>query len=87
MRNGLRATANAGVPRPANVPEELMKLLHMLIVVAAAGLLTACNFTLASDITPPPDYVSPTAMPTLGALVPPLRPTFSKGLRSSPRIA
>lgn len=56
-----------------------MKLLRLLIPVAAAGLLSACNFTLASDITPPPDYVSPTPMPTLGALVPPAAPDVQQG--------
>ncbi len=35
-----------------------------------AILLTACNLSLAEDITPPPGYVSPTAAPTLGPLFP-----------------
>ncbi len=56
-----------------------MKLVHLTILIAAALLLTACNFTLASDITPPPDYVSPTPMPTLGALVPPAPPDVQQG--------
>lgn len=56
-----------------------MKLLHAVIVLSAAVLLSACNFTLASDITPPPDYVSPTAMPTLGALVPAAPPDVQQG--------
>lgn len=56
-----------------------MKLLHMLIVISGAGLLAACNFTLAADVTPPPDYVSPTAMPTLGALVPASAPDIQDG--------
>src|SRR6266498_3743422 len=33
-------------------------------------LLAACNFTLAEDVTPPPNYVPPTAGPTLGPLFP-----------------
>ncbi len=51
-----------------------------LITLALAGLfLAACNFTLASDVTPPPDYVAPTAMPTLGALVPAAAPDIQDG--------
>jgi mono/diheme cytochrome c family protein len=56
-----------------------MKLPHPMIVMAGAVLLTACNFTLASDITPPPDYVSPTPLPTLGALVPAAPPDIQQG--------
>ncbi|HEX8991285.1 MAG TPA: c-type cytochrome [Anaerolineales bacterium] len=56
-----------------------MKLLRLLIIVATASLLSACNFTLAADITPPPDYVSPTPMPTLGALVPAAAPDVQQG--------
>jgi mono/diheme cytochrome c family protein len=56
-----------------------MKLYHLTIVLLAALLLTACDFTLASDITPPPDYVSPTPMPTLGALVPVSAPDPQQG--------
>jgi mono/diheme cytochrome c family protein len=33
-------------------------------------ILSACNFSLASDITPPPNYKSPTPAPTLSALFP-----------------
>ena len=56
-----------------------MKLLRIFVLMAAASLLTACNFTLAADITPPPDYVSPTPMPTLGALVPASSPDVQQG--------
>ncbi len=56
-----------------------MKLRHLMIVAAAAILLPACDFTLASDITPPPGYVSPTPMPTLGALVPVSAPDVEQG--------
>ncbi len=56
-----------------------MKLLRILVVMLGASLLAACNFTLASDITPPPDYVSPTPMPTLGALVPASSPDVQQG--------
>ena len=35
-----------------------------------ALLLSACNFTLAQDVTPPPGYVPPTPAATLGPLFP-----------------
>lgn len=50
------------------------------ILLALLGLaLAACNFTLAEDITPPPNYVSPTAPPTLGPLFPPRPPDVQNG--------
>ena len=56
-----------------------MKLPHFVVLIFVAMLLTACDFSLASDITPPPDYVSPTPMPTLGALVPASAPDVQQG--------
>ena len=56
-----------------------MKLHHIIIIALSALLLTACNFTLAADITPPPDYVSPTPMPTLGPLYPSNPPNIQDG--------
>ncbi len=56
-----------------------MKFRYAIIVLLAAFLLAACNFTLASDITPPPNYVSPTPMPTLGALYPASAPDVQNG--------
>ena len=50
-----------------------------LVWFAAALVLAGCNFTLAEDITPPPDYVPPTPMPTLGALYPASAPDVQKG--------
>ncbi len=47
-----------------------MKLRHIIIITAITILLTACNFTLAEDVTPPPGYASPTPAPTLGPLYP-----------------
>ena len=38
---------------------------RFIFVVALTLLLSACNFTLAEDITPPPNYVPPTPVPTL----------------------
>ena len=56
-----------------------MKFSSMLLVLGAAILLAGCNFTLAEDITPPPDYVPPTPMPTLGALYPASAPDVQNG--------
>ena len=52
----------------------------LLILLAGvfAGLLSACNLTLAEDVTPPPDYVPPTPLPTL-VLVPPETPNLANG--------
>lgn len=56
-----------------------MKFLFILVISLSALALTSCDFTLASDITPPPDYVSPTPMPTLGALYPAVAPDVQNG--------
>ncbi len=56
-----------------------MKLRYALILAIAAALLAACNFTLAADVTPPPGYVPPTPMPTLGPLFPPSAPDIEHG--------
>ncbi len=56
-----------------------MKLPHAIVLILAAMLLAACDFSLASDITPPPGYVSPTPMPTLGSLVPVSAPDVQQG--------
>jgi len=56
-----------------------MKFSFSLLVLVTATLLAACNFTLAEDITPPPDYVPPTPMPTLGALYPASAPDIEAG--------
>ncbi|MFN3742957.1 MAG: c-type cytochrome, partial [Anaerolineales bacterium] len=42
-------------------------------------LLVGCNFSLAADITPPPDYRSPTPPPTLGPLYPNEPPNVERG--------
>lgn len=49
------------------------------IIFALAFILSACNFTLAEDITPPPNYVPPTPAPTLGPLYPAQAPSIEKG--------
>ena len=56
-----------------------MKLRYAFIIAITAILLTACNFTLAADITPPPGYVPPTPMPTLGPLFPSSAPDIENG--------
>ena len=53
--------------------------LRLLILIALTTILSACNFTLAEDVTPPPDYVSPTPMPTLGPLFPASAPDVQAG--------
>lgn len=59
----------------------LMKFRFAIIIALAslAFLLSACNFTLAEDITPPPNYVPPTAAPTLGPLYPAQAPNTKNG--------
>ncbi len=49
-------------------------------LIALTGLLlSACNFTLAADITPPPNYVAPPPLPTLGPLHPAVAPDLRNG--------
>lgn len=50
-----------------------MKLRYLTFAFIAV-LLTACNFTLAEDVTPPPDYKPPTPAPTMGPLYPAAAP-------------
>lgn len=56
-----------------------MKSRYVILFAAAVLLLTACNFTLAKDVTPPPDYKPPTPMPTLGPLYPASAPDTENG--------
>ena len=58
--------------------ELLMKLRYLLFVAILTLLISACNFTLAEDVTPPPGYVPPTPVPTL-VLVPPQAPNVENG--------
>src|SRR5512138_150443 len=51
---------------------------RFVIIVTLSTLLSACNFTLAEDVTPPPGYVPPTPMPTL-ALHPAQTPSTANG--------
>src|SRR5512134_2206743 len=58
-----------------------MKFRSAIILPLAllAILLSACNFTLAEDITPPPNYVPPTPAPTMGPLFPAQAPSTENG--------
>lgn len=56
-----------------------MRLRHTLLLAIITILLAACNFTLAEDVTPPPGYVPPTPMPTLGPLYPASAPDVLNG--------
>ena len=51
----------------------------ILALTTLAFLLSACNFTLAEDITPPPNYVPPTPAATLGPLFPAQAPSTENG--------
>ncbi len=56
-----------------------MKLRHILLLALGTLLLVACNMTLAADVTPPPGYVPPTPVPTLGPLYPDQAPDVENG--------
>ena len=56
-----------------------MKLRNIVFITLVAVLLAACNMTLAQDVTPPPGYVQPTPMPTLGPLYPQQAPDVGNG--------
>lgn len=56
-----------------------MKLRHLLLLAIVTIFLTACNQTLAADVTPPPNYKPPTPVPTLGPLYPAQAPDVENG--------
>ena len=58
-----------------------MKFRFAIVFALAAltFLLSACNFTLAEDVTPPPGYVPPTPAATLGPLFPAQAPSTENG--------
>lgn len=55
-----------------------MKFRIIIPLIGLALLLTACNLTLAEDITPPPNYIAPTPLPTL-VLYPAQKPNLANG--------
>lgn len=52
---------------------------RLAIIAGLTVLLAACNFTLAQDVTPPPGYVPPTPVATLGPLFPAQAPSTESG--------
>ena len=54
-----------------------MKFRIILLIILTA-ILSACNLTLAEDVTPPPGYIPPTPLPTL-VLIPPQTPNVANG--------
>jgi mono/diheme cytochrome c family protein len=54
---------------------------HLIILFTLLSVgLAACGFSLAEDITPPPNYVPPTTAPTLGPSYPSTPPNPARGL-------
>ena len=56
-----------------------MKYLRIILFTFGIIALSACNFTLAEDVTPPANYVPPTPRPTLGPLYPAQAPDIKNG--------
>src|SRR5215210_3991660 len=56
-----------------------MNFRYLILFITTTIILTACNFTLAEDITPPPNYVPPTPAATLGPLFPAQVPSTENG--------
>ena len=56
-----------------------MKFRHIIFLAIGSVLLSAFNFTLAADVTPPPNYIPPTPMPTLGPMYPASAPDIENG--------
>ena len=56
-----------------------MKFSPFILFLTSSITLTACNFTLAQDVTPPPGYVPPTPVATLGPLFPAQAPSTENG--------
>ncbi len=56
-----------------------MKRLTLFVLLGLSLILTACNLSLAEDVTPPPGYISPTPPPTLGPLFPAAAPDVKNG--------
>jgi mono/diheme cytochrome c family protein len=65
---------------PITLEIHIMKLHFKFFIrlTVITFFISACNFTLAEDITPPPNYVSPTPAPTL-ALYPADAPSVEIG--------
>src|SRR5215208_7048447 len=59
--------------------DPIMNFRYLILFTTTMMILTACNFTLAEDITPPPNYVPPTPAATLGPLFPAQAPSTVSG--------
>jgi mono/diheme cytochrome c family protein len=56
-----------------------MKYYKLIFLIILTSTLTACNTTLARDVTPPPNLIQPTPIATLGALYPNEHPNVENG--------
>jgi mono/diheme cytochrome c family protein len=56
-----------------------MKLSHTIFLSIITLAISACTTTLARDVTPPPNLIQPTPVPTLGALYPVNNPNVENG--------
>jgi mono/diheme cytochrome c family protein len=56
-----------------------MKFSCIILFTLLTIINASCNFTLAEDVTPPPNYVPPTPAPTLGPLYPAQAPSVENG--------
>ncbi len=56
-----------------------MKSRFIILMAVLSILLSACTLSLADDITPPPDYKSPTPGPTMSPLFPQNPPSLASG--------
>jgi mono/diheme cytochrome c family protein len=56
-----------------------MKFRFTIAFFILAILLSACSLSLAEDITPPPDYKTPTPAPTVGPIFPASPPDLAAG--------
>lgn len=56
-----------------------MKFIRLVFITLILPALSACNLTLAEDLTPPPGYVRPTPQATLGPLFPSAAPDVARG--------
>jgi len=53
---------------------------RIILLITLTAVLSACNMSLAEDVTPPPGYIPPTPIPAL-VLVPPQMPSVANGER------
>lgn len=56
-----------------------MKLRTLILLTVLTLALSACNLTLAEDVTPPPGYIPPTPVPTFAPTYPEQTPNLVNG--------